>query len=75
MSASCNCGVCLVSAVLAVAVIVVSIKPHVSWQWTTLSWMGAAAVVVSAVGCGAASRARKCREMKQNKTLPQGKAE
>jgi hypothetical protein len=61
MSASCNCGVCVVSAVVAVAIIVMSVKPYVPWQWTTLTWMGAAAVPVAAAICGIMSRRQKCR--------------
>ena len=61
MAASCNCGVCVVSAIAAVAVIVMGFKPYVPWHWTTLTAIGAAFVPVAAVLCGMLSRRQKCK--------------
>ncbi len=72
MSASCNCGVCIVSAVVAVAIIVMSVKPYVPWQWSTLTWLGAAAVPVAAAVCGIMSRRGKCRQSQQCEQPDQG---
>jgi len=69
MAASCNCGVCIVSAVVTVAIIVMSVKPYVPWQWSTLTWLGAAAVPVAAAICGIMSRRQKCR-MSEQPTQP-----
>ena len=63
--ASCNCVVCLVSAVALVAVIVLGIKPYVPWHWTTLTWVGAAFVPVAAFVCGLSSRRQKCKLQSQ----------
>ncbi len=75
MSASCNCGVCIVSAVVAVAIIVMSVKPYVPWQWSTLTWIGAAAVPVAAAICGIMSRRNKCKESEQCKQPGQGEVQ
>jgi len=72
MSASCNCGLCIVSAVVTVAIIVMSIKPYVPWQWSTLTWLGAAAVPVAAAICGILSRRQKCRMSEQPTQPDQG---
>jgi predicted RND superfamily exporter protein len=72
MSASCNCGVCVVSAVVAVAIIVMSVKPYVPWQWSTLTWLGAAAVPVAAAICGIMSRRSQCSQSQQSKQPDQG---
>ncbi len=61
MAAGCNCGVCIVSAIAAVAVIVMGIKHYVPWHWTALTAIGAAFVPVAAVLCGILSRRRKCK--------------
>ena len=65
MAASCNCGVCVVSAIVAVAVIVMGVKPYVPWQWTTLTAIGAAFVPVAALTCGVLSRRQKCKLLAQ----------
>jgi predicted RND superfamily exporter protein len=72
MSASCNCGVCIVSAVVGVAIIVMSVKPYVPWQWSTLTWLGAAAVPAAAAICGIMSRRQKCKMSEQPKQPDQG---
>ena len=72
MSASCNFGVCIVSAVVTVAIIVMSVKPYVPWQWSTLTWLGAAAVPVAAAICGIMSRRSQCSQSQQSKQPDQG---
>jgi uncharacterized membrane protein YdfJ with MMPL/SSD domain len=61
MAASCNCGVCIVSAIVAVAVIVMGVQSYVPWHWTTLAAIGAAFVPVAALTCGILSRRQKCK--------------
>ena len=61
MPAGCNCGVCIVSAIVAVAVLIMSVQPYVPWDWTTLTWVGAAIVPVAALLCGLRSRRQKCK--------------
>jgi len=65
MPASCNCGACIVSAVVAVAVIVISVKPYVPWHWTALTVIGAGFVPVAALLCGILSRRQKCKLLAQ----------
>jgi len=59
--ASCNCGLCLVSAITLVALIAMVLKPYVPWHWTTLTWVAAAVVPVAALICGLSSRRLKCK--------------
>ena len=61
MSATCNCFTCIISAFAAIALIILSIAPHVTWKWTTLTWIGVVVVPLAAWGCGALSRREKCK--------------
>jgi predicted RND superfamily exporter protein len=61
MPASCNCGLCIVSAIALVVLIALNIRAYVPWHWTTLTWVAAAVVPVAALICGLTSRRRKCK--------------
>jgi len=67
LPASCNCGLCLVSAIVLVAVIVMAVKPYVPWHWTTLTWIAAGIVPLGALVCGLSSRRQKCKIQLQDK--------
>ena len=60
-TAACNCGLCIAVSAGMVAVIALSINNYVTWHWTTLTWMGAVAVVVLTALCGIMSRRQACR--------------
>jgi len=59
--AACNCGLCIAVSVGMVIVIALSINNYVTWHWTTLTWLSAAAVVALTALCGILSRRQACR--------------
>ncbi|HUS91397.1 MAG TPA: MMPL family transporter [Phycisphaerae bacterium] len=65
MAASCNCGLCIVSAITLLAILAMAVKPYVPWRWTTLTWIGVGLVPVAAAVCGLASRRQKCKLQQQ----------
>ena len=68
MRASCNCGLCIVTAGTLVAVLVMAVKPYVPWEWTTLTWVAAPVVPLAALACGLLSRRQKCKLTEQGET-------
>ncbi len=60
-SLTCSCISCMASSLAAVALIILSIKPYVTWTWTTLTWIGVGIVPVAALICGALSRREQCK--------------
>ncbi|MFP4058308.1 MAG: MMPL family transporter [Candidatus Brocadiia bacterium] len=60
VSVSCNCAVCLVSSVAMVVLVALTIHQYAVVGWSTLTWVGAAAIPVLALICGRMSRRQAC---------------
>jgi hypothetical protein len=58
---TCNRGTCLVVIVAGVALVLVNIQPFVDVRWTTLTWIGLAAIAVLVGLCLWTSRGEKAR--------------
>ena len=61
LGATCNCGVCIVSSVGVVLVVALGIHQYSTLGWTTLTWMGVAAIPILTLICGLVSRRAACR--------------
>ncbi|MCK5805219.1 MAG: MMPL family transporter, partial [Lentisphaeria bacterium] len=59
---ACNCTTCIVSAAVAVLLIVISVYQYMSVGWTTLTWGSAAAVLALAILCRWSSKREKCQQ-------------
>ncbi|MDM8523455.1 MMPL family transporter [Desulfococcaceae bacterium HSG8] len=60
MGATCSCATCIISAIAAVAFIILGIAPYVPLEWTTLTFIGAGIIPVAALACRLLSRRQKC---------------
>jgi len=61
----CNCGLCLLSAAAVVAIVTLVIQPYVPMDWTTLRWIAAAILPLTALICGLSSRRQKCKMLEE----------
>jgi len=61
MPAGCNCGLCVVASVTAVALIAINLYRSVGWSVVT--WVSVIAIVALAALCGHLSRRAKCRDL------------
>ncbi len=66
-AAACNCGVCIAASAGTVVVIALSINNYITWHWTTLTWVGAVAIVALTALCGIMSRRQACRRAEGGK--------
>ncbi|MBN2308137.1 MAG: MMPL family transporter [Candidatus Hydrogenedentes bacterium] len=60
-SVTCQCGTCVLSAVTAVALVLVNVHQFLAVGWTKLTWVSLVAIPILALWCGFMSRRRKCR--------------
>jgi hypothetical protein len=58
---TCRCVTCLLTAVTAVAVVVLNFQEYLNMGWTALAGVSLAAVLLSAGLCAGLSRRRSCR--------------
>jgi hypothetical protein len=61
MSSTCNCGLCIVTAITAVVVVDLNVQLFWNLDTNKLVWISAAAVPVLALLCGIVSRRRACK--------------
>lgn len=59
---ACNCITCVVSAIAAVTLVVLSTYRFINVGWTTLTWVSLLAVLLLAGLCRWTSKREKCRE-------------
>ncbi len=59
---TCQCGTCIVSAVLAVALVAVNVHQFLELGWTRLTIVSLAVIPVLAAVCTAMSRRERCRQ-------------
>ncbi len=61
MGPTCNCAVCLVSSIAVVVLVAMTLYESMNCGWGTMTWVGAAAIVVLTALCGLMSRRQKCK--------------
>ena len=66
--AACHCAACIITSVATVAIVALIVNSYAMVDWTTLAWIAAGAIVVSAATCSLLSRREACRRAAEGET-------